>query len=49
MSEVEHYEMLLSDWALYEASPEGTFPEWCERRGRSYQWPKIYYYGEGEA
>ena len=49
VSELDHYEMLLSDWALYEASPEGTFPEWCERRGRSYQWPSVYYYGEGDA
>jgi hypothetical protein len=44
--EIERYAALLRDWESYCESPEGTFPDWCAQRGRSYQWPTIVYYDD---
>lgn len=34
-AEIEEYEALLRDWESYSSAPHGTFPEWCNRRGRA--------------
>lgn len=47
LAEIEHHVALISDWLAYRNAPEGTFPEWCNARGRSYKWPTVVYYGEG--
>jgi hypothetical protein len=35
---------LVEDWVAYRKDPEGTFPEWCARRGRTHPWTTIVYY-----
>jgi hypothetical protein len=45
-SEVSEYEALLEDWQAWSRLREGSFPEWCARRGRPYSWPAIVYYRE---
>jgi hypothetical protein len=40
-----NYDALLLDWEAYSATRDGTFPQWCADRGRTYRWPRIYYYG----
>jgi hypothetical protein len=35
---------LVDDWMTYKKSPQGTFPEWCEKRNRHYGWSSIVYY-----
>ena len=35
---------LVDDWKSYCEAPHGSFPEWCEARGRRYAYPvKVYY------
>ena len=43
-AEAAELEQLLADWTAYRISPEGTFIEWCEARGRSYGWSRTFYY-----
>jgi hypothetical protein len=35
---------LLDDWLEYKEAPQGTFPEWCESRGRKHFWWNVVYY-----
>jgi len=46
LAEAKEYEQMLDDWETYNASPAGTFPEWCEKHGRTYSWPTIVYYDD---
>jgi hypothetical protein len=43
-SEISLHEQMLRDWESYASLPEGSFPEWCAGRNRSYSWPTIVYY-----
>lgn len=45
----DEYEQMIDDWAAYSQSPVGTFPQWCDTRGRTYAWPTIVYYDNGPA
>ena len=45
----DEYEQMLNDWEAYNQSPVGTFPQWCETKGRTYSWPTIVYYDDGSA
>jgi hypothetical protein len=40
----EQLRHLLHDWLEYKEAPQGTFPEWCESRGRQHVWWKVVYY-----
>jgi hypothetical protein len=40
----ERLRNLLDDWLEYKEAPQGTFPEWCESRGRQHFWWKAVYY-----
>ena len=42
--EIDYYDAMLSDWEAFSRAPEGTFPEWCKERGRSFGWPTTAYY-----
>lgn len=42
--EADYYAKLLDDWESYSQKPEGSFPEWCAKRGREYGWGTIVYY-----
>ncbi len=44
LAQIDDYDALLRDWESFSAAPEGTFPEWCARRGRAHRWPTIIYY-----
>jgi hypothetical protein len=48
-ADADEYEQMLDDWEVYNQSPDGTFPQWCEARGRTYSWPTIVYYDNGRA
>lgn len=37
---------LVNDWLEYNQKPEGTFPEWCKKNNKSYEWSTIVYYNE---
>jgi len=39
--ELTELESMVLDWCTYQEDPEGTFPEWCAARSRSYAWPAI--------
>jgi hypothetical protein len=39
---------LVDDWLEYKTAPQGSFPEWCQRRKRDRQWPTIVYYESGK-
>jgi len=39
-------EQMIDDWVAYRQSPVGTFPQWCDARGRTYAWPTIVYYDD---
>lgn len=42
--EVRCFECLVADWEAYVQAPEGSFTQWCCKRGRSYRMPvKVYY------
>jgi hypothetical protein len=47
--ECEQLGSLISDWLSYSKGPDGTFQEWCAARGRSYAFPKAFYYSRGGA
>jgi hypothetical protein len=40
----EQLRHLLDDWLEYKQAPQGTFPEWCESRGRQHVWWNVVYY-----
>lgn len=48
-AEADDYEKAIDDWVAYRQSPVGTFPQWCDARGRTYSWPTIVYYGDDSA
>jgi hypothetical protein len=48
-AEADEYEQIIDDWVAYSQSPVGTFPQWCEEKGRTYSWPTIVYYDDGSA
>ena len=42
--EADQYEQMLDDWDEYQLANSGTFPEWCQAKGRSYSWcTRVYY------
>ena len=40
----EHLNQVLLDWKAYQAAPDGSFPQWCRSKGRSYHWGNKFYY-----
>jgi hypothetical protein len=43
-SEVQYFDVLVADWIAYSKNPVGSFPEWCAKQGRKYNYPfKVYY------
>ncbi|MFN5027788.1 MAG: hypothetical protein ACK5D9_01440 [Burkholderiales bacterium] len=45
----DEYEQMIDDWVKYNQSPVGTFPQWCDGRGRTYSWPTVVYYNNRPA
>jgi hypothetical protein len=43
--EVHHLETQLADWIAYSQNAVGSFPEWCAKQGRNYNYPTRVYYG----
>lgn len=43
--ELSEHEQMLADWIEFKTSPTGSFPDWCNARGRAYSWPAKIYYG----
>ena|SRR3990167_432599 len=44
LAEADQYEQMLNDWDEYQLAKSGTFPEWCQAKGRSYSWCTHVYY-----
>jgi len=44
ISRLKEQKQLLADWLEFKTDPDGTFPMWCAKMGRQYQWPSIVYY-----
>jgi hypothetical protein len=43
-SEVNYFDALVADWTAYSKNPAASFPEWCAKQGRKYNYPlKVYY------
>lgn len=42
--EIKQHDVLLDDWESFSRHPNGSFPEWCVSRGRTYRWPTIVNY-----
>jgi hypothetical protein len=43
-SEVHYFDALVADWTAYSKNPIGSFPEWCAKQGRKYEYRvKVYY------
>ena len=49
VAEIDKYEQMLDDWEDYSQSLDGTFPQWCAAKGRTYSWPSIVYYDDDRA
>lgn len=44
VAEANQFEQMMDDWEAYQVSKTGTFPEWCQAKGRSYTWCTHVYY-----
>jgi len=44
LSEVHCFATQVADWRAFSENPEGSFPEWCAKQGKKYNYPAKYYY-----
>lgn len=44
--DVHYYCALVEDWKAYSDSREGSFADWCEKKGRKYNYPTKFYYNQ---
>ena len=45
-TELNYLSELLADWITYTESDDKSFPEWCKRNERNYEFTESYYYEE---
>lgn len=44
IEEAKELRQLLDDWRHYQRQPDGSFPDWCQARNRTYTWTTAIYY-----